>query len=270
MPRGQKGGFATYWTQFGQGPRHTVMIHCALAQSSVWGGVVQHLSGALTMTAFDLPGHGRSGAWDATCGEMQALTAGIAADFAKAGPVDVIGHSFGATAALRMAVIWPERVRTLVLIEPVFFAVAIRDRLDIVKVHRVSEADYLAAMEQGDHRTAAKHFLALWGNGQPWETMEEAQRTALAGKMALIKAAEPALNDDVGGMLAPGVLEMLRMPVLLVEGSKSPPIMGAICAGLAARLPHAERAVIVGAGHMAPLSHPAQVCTEILRFMRLT
>ncbi|MDX1786069.1 MAG: alpha/beta hydrolase [Roseovarius sp.] len=268
MPSGQKGGFATYWTQFGQGPRQAVMIHCALAQSSAWGGVAQYLSGALTMTAFDLPGHGRSGAWDASCGEMQALTAGIAADFAREGPVDVIGHSFGATAALRMAVLWPERVRSLVLIEPVFFAVATRDRPDIAEAQRAAEADYAAAMAQGDHERAARHFLAIWGNGLAWEDLRASQRAELAGQMTLIEAEQPALHDDVGGMLEPGVLEALQMPVLLLEGSKSPPVIGVICDGLAMRLPRAERAVIGGAGHMAPLSHPAQVSAEILRFLR--
>lgn len=39
-------------------------------------------------------------------------------------PVDVIGHSFGATVALRLALERPELVRSLVLVEPVLFAAA--------------------------------------------------------------------------------------------------------------------------------------------------
>ncbi|QIE45469.1 alpha/beta hydrolase [Pseudohalocynthiibacter aestuariivivens] len=268
MPRGQKGGFDVFWTTYGQGPRQAVLIHCALAQSAVWGGMARHLSGALTMTAFDMPGHGRSGALTATHGEYQALTAGIAADFAQNGPVDAIGHSFGATAALRMAVLWPERVRSLVLIEPVFFAAAYRAYPDVGQAHQALEAEINTALSQGDLRYAAKCFLAIWGNGVSWEDLEEAQRVELSGQMALIEATHPALYEDVGGMLEPGVLEGLNIPVLLIEGSKSPAIIEAINEVLASRLPNAKRSMIVGAGHMAPLSHPSQISTEILRFLR--
>ncbi len=75
------------------------MIHCSLASCEAWGGLARVLSGALTMTAFDMPGHGRSDEWDAR-GEIQGVTAEIAAGFLD-GPADVIGHSFGATVALR-------------------------------------------------------------------------------------------------------------------------------------------------------------------------
>ena len=125
MPDGLKAGSPTYWTRFGQGPKPALAIHCSLAHSGSWGALARHLSGALTLTAFDMPGHGRSGEWDGH-GEIQKRTAEIAADLLD-GPAHVIGHSFGATVALRLAVLRPELVRSLVLIEPVFFAVALAD-----------------------------------------------------------------------------------------------------------------------------------------------
>ena len=161
MPRALKAGFDTFWTSFGQGPRAALMIHCSLASSAAWGGVARHLSGALTMTAFDMPGHGRSGSWDAR-GEIQGVTAGIAADFLDA-PADVIGHSFGATVALRLAVERPDLVRTLTLIEPVFFAVAIADQPAVARDHAVESADFEAAMAAGDHVAAAHVHLPIFG-----------------------------------------------------------------------------------------------------------
>ena len=77
------------------------------------------------MRAFDLPGHGRSPDWDGVV-EYQHLSTQIAASFVIE-PVDLIGHSFGATVALRLAVEQPQKLRSLTLIEPVFFAVAARD-----------------------------------------------------------------------------------------------------------------------------------------------
>ncbi|RKF13858.1 alpha/beta hydrolase [Roseovarius spongiae] len=267
MPKAIRGGFPTYWTTFGQGPREALLIHCSLAQSGAWGGMARRLSGALTMTAFDLPGHGRSGDWDGR-GEIQQVTTGIAADFACAGPVDVIGHSFGGTVALRMAVDYPDRVRTLVLIEPVFFAAGMRADPQAAETCRAQEAAFDAAMARGDHETAAREFLGRWGDGAPWEDLNEAERAGIIARIPLIEAATPALYDDIGGLLAPGVLDSVAAPALLIEGSESPGIIGAVNDALAARLPRAERSVIGGAAHMAPISHPAQVSAEILRFLQ--
>lgn len=266
MPKAQKAGFPTYWTTFGQGPRQALMIHCALAHSSSWGRVARGLSGFLTMTAFDTPGHGRSDRWDGR-DEIQKATAEIAASFFDH-PADVIGHSFGATVALRLAVMRPDLVRTLTLIEPVFFAVALRDKPDLAAAFHAQEEPFAAALERGDMLAAAENFTRMWGDGSPWGAIPKSVQSALADQMYLIAASRDALHDDVGGMLSSGVLESLNVPVLFVEGSASPDIISIIGDGLAARLPNLTRAMIMGAGHMAPVSHADQVAAEILRFLR--
>ncbi len=265
MPRGDKAGFPTYWTSFGQGPRAALMIHCSLAHSGAWGGLARHLSGALTMTAFDMPGHGRSAAWDDR-GEIQGITVGIAADFCD-GPRDVIGHSFGATVALRLARERPDLVRSLVLIEPVFFAVAMQDQPVIWATHEHRTAALVQAWEAGDKQATAREFTELWGAGPDWAHLPDETRHELAEQMPLIMAANEALHDDPTGILEEGGLDTVDMPVLLLEGSASPPVIGAIQAGLSKRLSQAERVVIAGAGHMVPITHADQVAREVLRFL---
>ncbi|MFK7938386.1 MAG: alpha/beta fold hydrolase [Roseovarius sp.] len=267
MPRGERAGFPTYWTSFGQGPRKALMIHCSLAHSGSWGGVARHLSGALHMTAFDMPGHGRSGAWD-NRDEYQRVTSNIAATFCDE-PLDVVGHSFGATVALRLAIERPELVRSLVLIEPVFFAVAIRDHPELYITLQALFAPFAAALKAEDRAEAAKAFSTIWGDGTAWAALPDAQKQALADQIHLIEAGHEALYDDPGGLLDDGVLQGLDKPVQLIEGTRSPFIIPAIHEGLAARLPRAERTVIVGAGHMAPITHAAQVSDAMLRFLRL-
>ena len=271
MPKAEKAGFPTAWTRFGQGPRCALMIHCALADSGAWGRLAGHLSGALSMLAFDQPGHGRSAPWDGR-GEIQALTTAIAARFVRddfgAGPAIVIGHSFGATVALRLAVEHPELVSRLVLIEPVFFALAFADRPELRASHEAMMAPFAEALADGDLERAARAFVRVWGDGSPWVQLPLPQRMRLARQIHLIEAAAPALNDDVGALLAPGRLDAVQAPALLLEGSASPPIIGAIAQGLVARLPSTERAVIAGAGHMVPITHAPQVAAEILRFLR--
>ena len=217
------------------------------------------------MTAFDLPGHGRSARWDGRA-EIQAVTSDIAATFCEGG-CDVIGHSFGATVALRLAIEYPELVRSLILIEPVFFAVAIRDAPDIWAKHEQRVSAFNKACQIGDTRAAAREFTAIWGDGSPWETLPSAVQRGLADLMYLITAAASALHEDPAGMLEAGRLDVLTVPVLLMEGSASPAVISAIHTGLMNRLPDARRVVIAGAGHMLPMTHADQVAREILRFL---
>lgn len=267
MPRGQRGGFATYWQVMGQGPRQALAIHCSLAHSGVWAGVARALGPRLSVTAFDLPGHGASGPWPGT-GEIQAVSTAIAADLLD-GPADILGHSFGATVALRLAVAHPHLVRSLSLYEPVFFAVALADRPDLRAVHAAEMAEYDAGVGADDMARAARGFLRVWGDGEGWDALPLATRARIAAQMPLIEAAAPALYDDVGGMLASGALTHIAAPVLLMEGARSPAIIGAINAGLAARLPEARRATIAGAGHMGPITRPRAVAAEIAAFLGL-
>lgn len=267
MPKAPRAGFGTHWTTYGQGPREALMIHCSLASSEAWGGLARVLSGALTMTAFDMPGHGRSDDWD-NRGEIQGVTAEIAADFLE-GPADVIGHSFGAMVALRLAVERPELVRTLTLIEPVFFAVAIADQPDVTRARTMQMAGFEEAMRHGDYVEAARAFTDIWGDGIPYAAMGDVQQRQLAEQMPLVAAAAPAIFDDVARLLDPERSARVAMPVLIIEGTVAPPIISTVCHGLEWRLSDATRAIVAGAGHMAPLTHAGAVGAEILQFLRL-
>ncbi|MBC7132052.1 MAG: alpha/beta hydrolase [Roseovarius sp.] len=258
---------ATSWQVMGRGPRKALAIHCSLAHSGAWAGVARALDAHLTVTAFDLPGHGGSAPWAGT-GEIQAASTAMAAALLD-GPADILGHSFGATVALRLAVEHPRLVRSLCLHEPVFFAVALADRPEMRAAHVAEMADYRAGIAAGDMARAARGFLKVWGDGEGWEALPEATRARIAAQMPLIEAAAPALYEDAGGMLASGALGRIGAPVLLMQGARSPAIIDAINAGLAARLPLCRRATIAGAGHMAPITRPQAVAAEIAGFLGL-
>lgn len=268
MPLGLRGGFPTHWTELGAGPRRALAIHCSLSHGGSWGPLARELNGALRLTAFDLPGHGQSGVWLGQ-GEIQAVSTAMAADFLDA-PTDIIGHSFGATVALRLAVERPDLVRSLILYEPVFFAVALQDHPELRAGHEADMADYAAGMAAGDFLRAAEGFTRVWGDRRGWTALPEAARAAMARQIPLIEAASAALYGDAGGMLASGALDHVPVPVSLMEGSASPAIIAAINDGLAARLPNTQRVVVQGAGHMGPISHSKVVATAVLAFLGLT
>ncbi|WP_126976998.1 alpha/beta fold hydrolase [Frigidibacter oleivorans] len=243
--------------RLGQGPRPGVAVHCSLANAFAWGPLMQIMASDLTVEAIDLPGHGASPDWTADQGGFAevAVAGALARLDAAEGPVDLIGHSFGALAALGAALARPGAVRSLTLIEPVLFA-ALRDSPDW-DAYRAAMAGFATAWEAGDREAAARAFMAVWGNGAAWEDLPLPQRAAFARRIHLILAILPANEGDSLGLLRPGGLESLTMPVLLVEGARSPASIPAVLDRLQARLPQATRAVVPEAGHMLPLTHPA-------------
>jgi lipase len=246
---------ATHWQCFGSGARKAVALHCSLAHLGAWKGMFGHLEEPLSMTAFDLPGHGKSANWDG--GEdYTALCARVAKGFIE-GPVDLIGHSGGAVAALQIALEMPEMIRTLTLIEPVLFAAA--RGFDEFDAFQFAMAQYRAALAADQRMLATEKFTEIWGTGTPWAEIDERSRQYMADRIHLIEAGMPALADDNFGILAEDRLEGLAMPVMIIIGTACPPIIPRIAEVIAARLPDVGLAEVPGAGHLLPVTHPAQV-----------
>ncbi len=250
-----RAGHQTFSQSFGSGPAKALAIHCSLAHSGAWAGVAGHLADKVTLEAFDMPGHGQSDGWDGEV-DFSTLTTKIAASFFEA-PMHLIGHSFGALVALRLAQAAPAAVLSLTLIEPVLFAAA-RTRPEWDQ-HVAEMVPFVRAMESRDLDAAAEAFIALWGGGVPWVEQSERSRDYAAQRIHLIAAGAPATHDDNAGLLAEGALESLLIPVMLIRGEASPSIIRAITDELAARLPDVGTADVAGAGHMLPLTHARQV-----------
>lgn len=264
-------GHPTYWMRVGQGARQAMMVHCSLAHSGAWRGVQKHLDDGFDMLAFDLPGHGRSANWDGPQGAQKdyqdsciAVAEAFLAKYAP-GPVDLIGHSFGGTIALRLAQRAPERVRSLTLFEPVLFAAA-KDHPGFAENDAYMNGPFADALKAGDRLEAARLFNVMWGRDDDWRALPLSLRNDMAERIHLIVAGRVVTHDDLHGQLAPGALEAVTVPVLLMEGERSPPLVQAVHDALQRRLPNVTRRVIQGAGHMAPITHAGEVAGAIGNF----
>ncbi|TJZ92861.1 alpha/beta hydrolase [Paracoccus gahaiensis] len=237
----------------GDPDRPALALHCMMGSGSAWGGIAAGLEGRVDLRGFDMPGHGRSDAWlpQEDAPDYHTAVTRLAAAMIDR-PLDLIGHSFGATVALRIAVAAPEAVRSLTLIEPVLFA-ASPDAAQDARDREMAEL-----LDQGRDDEAAAAFLAIW-RAQELAQMPAPARAQVTRQIRLVAATQDALRHDSARILRPGGLEQIGAPVLLIQGDRSPGVIRAVTDALAARLPDVGRASVPGAGHMAPLTHPAQV-----------
>ncbi|MEN9061474.1 alpha/beta fold hydrolase [Ponticoccus litoralis] len=259
MPRDEAALPPIFHRSFDGGAARVLALHCGLGQSGMWKAVAAELASLATLIAPDLPGHGRSGAFPEGRDVHDVATQALRPFLAPG--MHLVGHSFGATVALRLALEAPEPPASLTLIEPVFFAAARGHPLH--DSHRAQEQAFLDTFASGDMIEAARCFNHLWGGGMPRHSFPEKARQDMAARMPFVAATEPSLWQDSQAMLAPGRLEALNCPVALIRGAGTVPVIAAIHAGLASRLPRARDITIPGAGHMVPLTHPKDVAAAI-------
>ncbi len=252
-----RAGHSVYTRPFPGNPeRPALALHCMMGTGKIWAPMARTLADTIALTAFDLPGHGRSGPWHPDEGgpDLHTLTTRIAASYVSR-PLDLIGHSFGATVALRLAVGAPEAVRSLTLIEPVLFAAAAdpeagQEGLTAAMAEQIARDDMIGA---------ARSFLNVWGGPPPFDELPPILQQGFAAQVPLVISTNEVLLDDRADILRAGGLESIDAPVLLIAGENSPRVAHDIIDALAARLPDVGRAIIPGAGHMAPVTHPDQV-----------
>lgn len=247
------------------GARPVLALHCSLAHAGAWSGLAERLSG-VTITAMDQVGHGRAAAWDGVS-DLHALTTAQAVAMAEAigqgAAIDLFGHSFGGTVALRIALERPDLVRSLTLVEPVIFAAAEAARDPAYVPFRAAHLDFAGLVQAGKREEAAALFHGHWGSSDRFADLPARMQAYMLERIHFIVAQNPVLLDDAAGLLEEGGLEAVAVPVLLIDGAKSPPIIEAVHAALAARLQDVTRLSVPGAAHMVPITHTAPVAAAV-------
>ncbi|MEJ6707796.1 MAG: alpha/beta hydrolase [Amylibacter sp.] len=254
----------------GNGPRRAFFAHCSLSSGKSLMPLMGHFEDEMTMAAIDLPGQGKSAMPDMDRDyHAQCVAACLAEVEASGGPQDLIGHSFGATVVLALAVQRPDLVRSVVLFEPVYFGLLNDAGHNGFDASQAQERPFNDAIQRGDMLGAAADFLTRWGLPGEWDAMPDVAREVMASRMWVIPAQAPGMIDDGPMRMRLDVLTTLECPTLVMRGANSPPIMEALINVICATMPNAQGQILDGAGHMLPITHHGECAARLRVFWGL-
>ncbi len=176
--------------------------------------------------------------------------------------VNVLGASYSAALALQMAVDHPDLVHTLTLVEP-------------PPVHgpgdatfRAANADLLGDRQARGAEAAVDGFLTRM-MGHDWRGRLDG--IVPGSSTQVLRDSRTFLDVDIPALLGwpfdASTATRVRCPVLHIAGSDHGPFFDGVGDLIRAWLPHADQAVIAGAGHDVALTHPDALLEVLVPFL---
>ena len=244
-----------------------VLLHSSASSARQWDRLAETLKPRFQVRAIDFHGHGEQSTWRGNAPMALADEAALAIPaLEEAGGAHVVGHSYGGAVAVKLAMMRPRLVRSLVVYEPVLF------RLVLDETVRQSPAQGISAVAGSMRKllatdganAAAQLFINFWSGAGAWESLPPGKQASIAPRMhAVVQHFDALLNEP----LQLSELARLRMPVMSVSGARTPDVTRRIAALLRTALPTDAHEVIEAAGHMGPITHSAEFNQRVVRFL---
>ena len=245
-----------------------VLLHSSGSSPRQWQELVDTLRRDFRVLAVEFHGHGLRPDFPHDRRMTLADDAPLAEPLLHlAGGAHVIGHSYGAAVALKLACMHPRLVHSVVAYEPVLFRLLLEDSphpregQEVLRAVRLMR-EQLAA---GHPLLAARTFVEFWSPGH-WATMSPGAQQATEIRMpSIMRQFEPLIFEPVPREQ----LAHMQLPMLFLSGSRTVAPARRIAQLLRAALPLAQHEELPGIGHLGPITHPRVVNERIRQFLAL-
>ncbi|MFL6648099.1 MAG: alpha/beta fold hydrolase [Sulfurifustaceae bacterium] len=260
-------GNPMYCARAGAGPR-VLCLHSTASSSRQYRDLMDRLASRFCVIAPDFYGHGQSPAWDAARRFTLADEAApIDALLADNSPAYLVGHSYGAAVALRVAAANRTRIRAMVLYEPAIWGTLAHlcpDEAATREIETVRD-ETICLIDADRIDAAAERFIDYWSGAGSWSAIPADRRPKLLATMGALRHGWIATFSDRWTAEA---LRALDIPCLLLTGTASTRAARRALRLLGDTLPRSNVIELDGLGHLGPITHPERVINPIETFLQ--
>ena len=266
MPLITCGEFTIDYMDVGEGPP-VILIPSSGSGNRQWRKLVGELSDRYRMLSMNLFGYGETSPWPKnkrqTLKDQATLVIAIAEMLEE--PVRLVGHSFGGSVAMKVALNLNERVKRLTLIEPnPFYLLNDHGRMEAYREIKILGEFVKKFGNVGEWTKVAAHFVDYWNSEGSWELLSNQQRANLTEMVKPILYEWDAVlgcEDDISEW------QKFVGRMLVLKGADTRRAISEIVELLKINLPDLEVLDIPNSGHMLPVSHPKLVNPIIAEFL---
>lgn len=253
-------GVRLYYDVRGAGPP-VILGHSFLCSGAMWNWQLDPLARRHLVINVDLRGHGRSGVAPAPF-DLYDLVDDLLAILDRLGLQSAVwaGLSIGGMVALRAALVAPDRVSGLILLDTDAGAETGWNKR---KYKVLTAAARLLGTEPLLHRVERMMFCRHTRKTQP-DLVKEWHTRFAAVPLDTIRLTVAALSarDTILDKLA-----RVQVPALVMVGAEDQPLPPARAKQIAAALPRARLQIVDQAGHLCTLEQPHFVTAAMLAFL---
>jgi pimeloyl-ACP methyl ester carboxylesterase len=265
MPVLSRGSLTIDYADEGQGPP-VVLIHCSASTNRQWRPLTEALKDRYRVLAVNLFGYGQTTPWPGTSPQPLSAQAGLvlAVSEAAGAPVQLVGHSFGSSVALKAALLLGPRAASLVLLEPSSFSLLRQTgRSQAYSEVRDLSAHVKGFGASGDWPRVAERFVDYWLGDGSWGVMPEKRRAAF------VESLPPNFYewDTMDEEITIEEVKALTARTLVVSDAATRRPVRELVELFTGACPHWTFRTVPDGGHMAPITRPDLVNPIVCEFL---
>jgi pimeloyl-ACP methyl ester carboxylesterase len=246
------------------GATPVLLLHSSQSNSAQWRQLIAELQANFAVLAIDLLGYGNAPAAAVEspesfrfADELPRIIAALEqAQWQQ--PVHLVGHSYGAALALKIALEQPFAVASLAVFEPVAFHI-----LDADDSGRQQIESMAGQMDQLPPAEATARFVDYWNSEGFFAQLPSRVQQLMISQTAKVICDFAALMGEPHKATD---YAQVHVPVLILQGKYTQRSAQQVAARLLQVLPQVDTETLE-CGHMGPLTHAELVNPLLLQFL---